>query len=277
MQKNRLQVKKSQHTEGGATCYYVRASNGHTYPGLKCPGSLYSPVTDWKSEGAPPFFMHGTMWEYLPGILDVGLSCLGHDNPKNKDGRQFIHGCPYLPGDDRIHSGLRPDSEVILMISLSTLIRDGYKVWRSANDIVMTSGAQGRIPVDSIIQMIGVKHHPDCKYDRTGQIWGWPKHKPHVTSGDEVRGNSHWAAISQWKYEVANDATTLMATENNKGWFRLENPFNLKLPATQVQHEMVLMINELSAGQPASGSDGSWIHATCMTDMSGFASNGEDG
>ena len=74
MQKNRLHVKKTQHCQGGETCYYLRASNGHTHPGPKCPESLYSPVTDLPSEGAPQFFMHGTKWACLPGILQVGLS-----------------------------------------------------------------------------------------------------------------------------------------------------------------------------------------------------------
>ena len=70
-----------------------------------------------------------------------------------------------------------------------------------------------------------------------------------------------------------------MTTKHNRGWFTPPNPFNLKLPesVTAVRREMVLMMTELPAGQPASGSDGSWIHATGMTDMSGFASNGDDG
>ena len=209
MQKNRLQVKKAVDLEGGETCYYLRASNGHTYPGPRCPESLYSPVTErtLKTDDAPAFFMHGTRWENIPGILRVGLSCLGHDNPKNKDGRQFIHGCPYLPGDDRIQSGLRQESEVILMISVSQLIRDHVKVWRSANDIVMTSGINGRRPVSYIMQMIGVKHDPKYKYDRTGEIWCWTQNKNEETRDDD-RCDIHGQAISKWEYEVENDPTT---------------------------------------------------------------------
>eukprot|EP00959_Pyramimonas_sp_CCMP1952_P331926 6950427-Pyramimonas_sp.AAC.1 len=82
----------------------------------------------------------------------------------------MIHGCPYLLGDGRIQSGLRMDSEVLIPVRLQNLIRDRIPVWRSANGINLTSGVRGRIPVSSLVQLIGIKRSRDrCVHDRIGQ------------------------------------------------------------------------------------------------------------
>ena len=154
------------------------------------------------------------------------------------------------------------------MISVSQLIRDHVKVWRSANDIVMTSGMNGRIPVSYIMQMIGVKHDPKYKYDRAGEIWCWTQNNNEVKRENE-RCNIDGPAISTWEYEVQNDPTTLLPGYN-QGWFVPKNPYNLEMPddagKPAPRHETILMMQEVPAGQPASVSDGSWIHATGMTD-----------
>eukprot|EP00959_Pyramimonas_sp_CCMP1952_P246677 5155648-Pyramimonas_sp.AAC.1 len=41
----------------------------------------------------------------------MGLSCRANDTIE-RNGRQFVHACPYLLGDNIIQSGLRVDSEV---------------------------------------------------------------------------------------------------------------------------------------------------------------------
>eukprot|EP00959_Pyramimonas_sp_CCMP1952_P411809 8629585-Pyramimonas_sp.AAC.1 len=75
----------------------------------------------------------------------MGLSCRADDTTKGK-GRQFVHACPYLPGNNRIQSGLRVDSEVLIMVSLKNLPRDSTVIWRSANDTIASAGWSGRIP-----------------------------------------------------------------------------------------------------------------------------------
>eukprot|EP00959_Pyramimonas_sp_CCMP1952_P334588 7006751-Pyramimonas_sp.AAC.2 len=123
-------------------CRKTGPSSGHSSPGIKCPESR---VTDLIEAGAPRYFIHGTQWRHIPSILNVGLSCRSEDNPKGGSTRQMVQGCPYVPGDKHIQSGLRVDAEVLILVSLKNLIRDGIQVWRSANDIIMTSGVQGRI------------------------------------------------------------------------------------------------------------------------------------
>eukprot|EP00959_Pyramimonas_sp_CCMP1952_P427426 8951763-Pyramimonas_sp.AAC.1 len=68
----------------------------------------------------------------------------------------MIQGCPYLPGDKRIQSGLRTDAEVLILVGLGNLIR--YSI--------LTSGVKGRIAVSSLVRLIGVKHNEDqCVHD----------------------------------------------------------------------------------------------------------------
>eukprot|EP00959_Pyramimonas_sp_CCMP1952_P468915 9494043-Pyramimonas_sp.AAC.1 len=96
----------------------------------------------------------------------------------------MIHGCPYLPGDKRIQLGLRADNEVMALVGPENLIRDVCPVWRSAVDIIMTSGVQGRIAVSSLVQVSGVKRSGgECRCDRVGQAW------VNVVRADTQRGN----------------------------------------------------------------------------------------
>eukprot|EP00959_Pyramimonas_sp_CCMP1952_P004015 84346-Pyramimonas_sp.AAC.1 len=91
----------------------------------------------------------------LQSIISIGLSCRADDASK-KRGRQFAHGCPCLPGDNRTQCGLRMDSEVLIMVSLKNMIRGNVPAWRPANDIVMTAGRNGRILPIHIAQLIGI-------------------------------------------------------------------------------------------------------------------------
>eukprot|EP00959_Pyramimonas_sp_CCMP1952_P068711 1434190-Pyramimonas_sp.AAC.1 len=149
-------------------------------------------------------------------MLSIGLSCRADDTIK-KNGRQFAHGCPYLPGDSKIQSGLRMDSEVLIMASLKNLIRDNIPVWRSANDIVMTAGRHGRIPPTHIVQLIGILPEYHRQYNRVGQIWI----NPVLLEEDNQKYTS--TRIDEM-YEIRNDASSL----NN--WFIPNTPYNLKCP-----------------------------------------------
>eukprot|EP00959_Pyramimonas_sp_CCMP1952_P369797 7745357-Pyramimonas_sp.AAC.1 len=83
MQKHRLQLKKCKYASESHDACFIRPSNGQQ---------------PWDK------------WENFPKVLSVGLSRRADDASK-KRGRQFVHGWPYLPGDNRIQSGLRVDSE----------------------------------------------------------------------------------------------------------------------------------------------------------------------
>eukprot|EP00959_Pyramimonas_sp_CCMP1952_P024962 523830-Pyramimonas_sp.AAC.1 len=92
-----------------------------------------------------------------------------------------------MPIDGRIQSGLRVESDALIRVCLKNLLRDNIPVWRSANDIIMTSGIQGRILPSHIVQLIGIMPYcAQCKYDRVGQVWVNELHLE-----DNERGNLH--------------------------------------------------------------------------------------
>eukprot|EP00959_Pyramimonas_sp_CCMP1952_P405556 8499762-Pyramimonas_sp.AAC.1 len=66
----------------------------------------------YSSEKHDAYFIRSSNGHSCPGI-SVGLSCRADDTSK-KRGKQFVHGCSRLPGDNRIQSGLRVDSEVLV-------------------------------------------------------------------------------------------------------------------------------------------------------------------
>eukprot|EP00959_Pyramimonas_sp_CCMP1952_P088716 1856299-Pyramimonas_sp.AAC.1 len=133
MQKNRLQLKKCHYASEAREAHFIRPSNGHSSPGIKCTSLLCS----WYSVGKP-------------NILSIGLSCRADDTSK-KRGIQFVHACPYLPGDHGIQPRLRVDSEALVMASLKNLLRDNMSICRSANGITMSAGRNGRIPPTHIV------------------------------------------------------------------------------------------------------------------------------
>eukprot|EP00959_Pyramimonas_sp_CCMP1952_P013425 283175-Pyramimonas_sp.AAC.1 len=93
---------------------FIRPCNGHGSPGIKCRESLYFRDADLSAPGSPCYFIHGTQWAVIPSIFSIGLACPSDDTRKTR-GIQFVHGCPYLPGDNRMQCGLRVDSEVLVM------------------------------------------------------------------------------------------------------------------------------------------------------------------
>eukprot|EP00959_Pyramimonas_sp_CCMP1952_P110271 2307197-Pyramimonas_sp.AAC.1 len=135
VQKDRLQVKKSTFTGESHPTYFLRPSNGHSSPGIKCPESLYKRLADLTLPGAPCYFIHGTKWFNIPNAFHIALSFRADDIGN-------AIGCLSLPGDDRIQQGLRIYSEVLVTVGLKNPLRDCISMWRSASDIIMTAGRE---------------------------------------------------------------------------------------------------------------------------------------
>eukprot|EP00959_Pyramimonas_sp_CCMP1952_P123574 2583436-Pyramimonas_sp.AAC.1 len=104
------------HSDMTRDTYFIRPTNGHSCSGIRCPESSSMRITGLSVPWAPRYFIRGTQWENVPSILSIGLSCRADDTSK-KWGRQFAHGCPYLPGGTRIQLGLSMDSVVLIMVS----------------------------------------------------------------------------------------------------------------------------------------------------------------
>eukprot|EP00959_Pyramimonas_sp_CCMP1952_P316735 6629849-Pyramimonas_sp.AAC.1 len=136
------------------------------------------------------------------------------------------------------------------MISLKNLVRGNIPVWRSANDIVMTAGRFGRIPLTRTAQLIGILPNHICQYNRAGQIW----FNPFYLRGDD---QPYPNMRIDDTYETRNDASYL------RNWFIPDTPCNLKCPDPPpiVFSQHVLMMDAYYAGTLAGGYDGSWIQA----------------
>eukprot|EP00959_Pyramimonas_sp_CCMP1952_P355999 7455749-Pyramimonas_sp.AAC.1 len=204
---------------------FIRSSNGHSNPEMI--------IADLPAPGAPCYFIHGAQWENIPNTVSIGLSCRA-DDTSNTRGRQFVHGSPCLPGDNRILSGWRVDSEALIMGSLKNLVRDNIPMWLSANDVVMAAGQNGRIPPTHIVQVMGILPSPGCQFNRVGQ-----------------------SGKIEDMYEIRNDASS------SRNWFFPNTPYKLKCsdppPFQEVAFSGVFMIDAYHAGAPAGGSDGSWM------------------
>eukprot|EP00959_Pyramimonas_sp_CCMP1952_P172197 3597768-Pyramimonas_sp.AAC.1 len=48
------------------TRHFIRPSNGHSSPGIKCPESLYMRIRVMTIPGAPCYFLPGNQWEIIP-------------------------------------------------------------------------------------------------------------------------------------------------------------------------------------------------------------------
>eukprot|EP00959_Pyramimonas_sp_CCMP1952_P404918 8486367-Pyramimonas_sp.AAC.1 len=153
--------------------------------------------------GAPRSCTHGTQCANIPNILRTGLSCHADDTP-NKRGRQLVHGCPYLLGNNRIQSGLRVDFNVLILISLKNLLRDRVAVWRSATDFIKMAGRSGVLPPTHIVQLIGILPNSDqCKYSRVGHAWVNP-----LYMWDNERRNLRDVTLGDL-HEIPNYASSL--------------------------------------------------------------------
>eukprot|EP00959_Pyramimonas_sp_CCMP1952_P134630 2817527-Pyramimonas_sp.AAC.1 len=80
-----MQISKLKYFSEKHDAHFIRPSNGHNSPGILCPE------------------FHGSQWGNIPVILSMGLACRSDDASKQR-GRQFVRGCPYLPGANRIQS-----------------------------------------------------------------------------------------------------------------------------------------------------------------------------
>ncbi|XP_019378948.1 PREDICTED: tRNA 2'-phosphotransferase 1 [Gavialis gangeticus] len=111
----------------------IRANQGHS---LEVPELELTPLET--PESLPPTLAHGTRRRLWDSIRRGGLS---------RRGRTHIHLAPGLPGDAGVLSGMRPDSEVAVVIDGPQALADGIRFFRAANGVVLTPGdAHGVLP-----------------------------------------------------------------------------------------------------------------------------------
>jgi 2'-phosphotransferase len=104
---------------------YVRANQGHSMHSIVTAAELLTPIT---SADNHPLVLHGTYRAVWPLIATEGLKPMA---------RTHVHCCQGLPDDRGIVSGMRQDCQVVIVIDLAAILRDGIECHVSQNGVIM--------------------------------------------------------------------------------------------------------------------------------------------
>ncbi|KAM6307738.1 tRNA 2'-phosphotransferase 1 [Podargus strigoides] len=124
----------------------IRANQGHSLP---VPALELTPLRT--PEALPPTLAHGTRRRLWAPIRAGGLRPMG---------RLHIHLAPGLPGDPGVRSGMRPDSEIAIVIDGPRALADGIPFFRSANGVILTPGGPGGcLPPKYFLRVLQLRPH----------------------------------------------------------------------------------------------------------------------
>jgi 2'-phosphotransferase len=104
---------------------YVRANQGHSMHAIVTAAELLTVIA---SADDFPLVMHGTYQSVWPQIATEGLKPMA---------RTHVHCCQGLPGDKGVISGMRADSQIVVVIDLAAILRDGIECHVSQNGVIM--------------------------------------------------------------------------------------------------------------------------------------------
>uniref|UniRef100_A0A8C8AC61 tRNA phosphotransferase 1 n=1 Tax=Otus sunia TaxID=257818 RepID=A0A8C8AC61_9STRI len=100
-------------------------------------------------EALPPTLAHGTRRRLWAPIRAGGLAPMG---------RTHIHLAPGLPGDPGVRSGMRPDSEIAIIIDGPRALAEGIPFFCSANGVILTPGdKEGRLPPKYFLRVLQLR------------------------------------------------------------------------------------------------------------------------
>ena len=114
----------------------IRAVQGHSMDFIK-EESIYDLITD---PNEFPTVVHGTDSKaWMNFIRFSGLK---------KMGRTHIHFAKGFHADSHVISGMRTTSDVIIQVDVSAAMADGYKFFKSKNDVILCAGKgpDGQLP-----------------------------------------------------------------------------------------------------------------------------------
>lgn len=122
----------------------IRANQGHS---LQVPALELTPLLT--ADALPPTLAHGTRRRCWDSIRRGGLAPMG---------RTHIHLAGGLPGDPGVRSGMRPDSDIAIIIDGPRALADGIPFFRSANGVILTPGdGGGRLPPRYFLRVLQLR------------------------------------------------------------------------------------------------------------------------
>ncbi|XP_071142453.1 tRNA 2'-phosphotransferase 1-like [Mytilus edulis] len=97
--------------------------------------------------------VHGTYYHSWEKIKHTGLSRMG---------RNHIHFATGELGENGVISGIRQSCEVMIFINLETALADGFKFFRSANNVILCAGNEdGVIPPQYFVHVLAMRRQPE--------------------------------------------------------------------------------------------------------------------
>ena len=107
--------KKTRYSYGGLDGQLIRANQGHSIPGV---------VISMEEPTPPPLLYHGTADRFVESILREGLRPMS---------RLWVHISPDY--ETAVKVGSRHGRPVVLAFRAQDFVRDGYRLYRSANGV----------------------------------------------------------------------------------------------------------------------------------------------
>jgi 2'-phosphotransferase len=111
---------------------YIRATQGHSMSSIKTDELMRKLTLDDKYDEC----YHGTNKKAAQVILKMGLS---------KMARNHIHFAIGMPNDDNVISGMRNNSNAVIVLDLKAAMLDGIEFYISSNNVILSEGVNGII------------------------------------------------------------------------------------------------------------------------------------
>ncbi|XP_063426030.1 uncharacterized protein LOC134709824 [Mytilus trossulus] len=127
----------------------IRANQGHS---IEVQDLELKPLLSAKDIS---MVIHGTYYNSWEKIKNTGLSRMN---------RNHIHFAAGEPGENGVISGMRQSCEVMIFINLEAALKDGFKFFRSANNVILCAGNDdGVIPPKYFVE--AVQRNPRQRLD----------------------------------------------------------------------------------------------------------------
>lgn len=143
--------------------HMIRAVQGHSIDAVS-DRELAQPLT--LNDALPKKCIHGTYMKHWQSIQAKGLIAGGLIDQANGNQRNHIHFAPYNYGDayeikgfnvGKPISGMRAGCDLVIHLDLRKALEAGIPFFKAKNDVILTSGIDGVLPVEFIQSVIDLK------------------------------------------------------------------------------------------------------------------------
>ncbi|VDH97441.1 2'-phosphotransferase [Mytilus galloprovincialis] len=134
----------------------IRANQGHS---IEVQDLELKPLLSTKEVS---MVIHGTYYNSWEKIKNTGLSRMN---------RNHIHFAAGEPGENGVISGMRQSCEVMIFINLETALKDGFKFFRSANNVILCAGNEdGVIPPKYFVEAVQRNPRQRLEFDQNVKV-----------------------------------------------------------------------------------------------------------